>query len=114
MGQISLPMGMFTLVSTSLASQMAMDSINGLMETLTQACFQMVSSMAKENGKRNLQLKVGKVTVMKANIYWIRKTGMVYLNGRVATFLKVNMLMMKETASEKCLGLMEAFIRDNG
>jgi hypothetical protein len=61
-----------------------------------------------------MEKKIKKRIFMKASTAMIKKMAMVYLSGQAAMYIEANIQMMKEKALERCGGLMEVFILDNG
>lgn len=68
--------------------------------------------MVRENGKNFKILKI--VISMKVNTNLIRKMVTAFLIGKVVIYTKEITRMMKEMGMEKCIGLMDLFIKVNG
>ena len=52
--------------------------------------------------------------LMKENTTWTKSMAMEYLTGKVVTFIRVITKRMNETATGRCIGQMDLFIKVNG
>jgi hypothetical protein len=109
---IYLLMGIHILDNINMASLTGSVNINGKMVVYMLVNLEMGKNMEKANG-RNKQIRLT-VTHMKVSIFKIRKTVMVYFNGKVVIYTKEIIKMMKEMDMEKCTGQMAQSIKDNG
>jgi hypothetical protein len=109
--QICLQMVTPTQANINSENQMDLASINGKMQVYMLVISKMVLNMAKENGKKLLQQTV---IHMKVIIAWIKRTDMEFSHGRVVTYTRGIIKMMREKGMGRCIGQMDPYIRVNG
>ena len=89
---------------------MDMVNITGHRVVFTKVNSKMALDKVMEYG-RKIQ---DKVINMKEIIFMIKKKVMVYLHGNKVTFIKEIIIMILDRVMDKCIGLMEVIIKDNG
>jgi hypothetical protein len=109
---IYLQMAIPIQANTNLVSLMVMDNTSGRTAVFMSVNSKMVSSMERVNGKSS---KIpNNATNTMESMLMIKRTVTECSLGRVAMFIEETMLMMSETAMEKCSGLMVQCIKANG
>ena len=107
----SLLMEISTRANTKKEGQMVSDSTSGETEASTLDSSKTVLSTEKANGRRQTCLSAINT---KETMRWTRSMAMEFSSGRVETYTKGIMLMMKGKAMERCSGLMALFTEESG
>ena len=84
---------------------------NGKMVQVTQATSKMVKKKVTENGKNTNNQTV---IHMKVSFLLIWNMGKESSHGTQETYTKVGMKKTKEMDTERCIGMMEVFIKGTG
>jgi len=109
---ISLQTKILTLEITKKVNLMGKGPMSGTIKALMKGSSKMGSKKAKEfGGRTKIMLQA---TNSKVFIKMTRKMGLENLLGKAETFIKEIMLMMKETAMEKCTLQTGLFTKGSG
>lgn len=101
-GPTSFKMETPSLDSIERASPTGLDSINGRMGAYTLESSRMDRRMEKANGRNCITPRIAMHTMESTSM--TKRTGLVSSNGKVETFSKACIKMMKEMATVRCTG----------
>ena len=106
----SLQMETFTKATTFKENQKDLGNITGQMEVTLKEFFKKESETGMESGKSNK----GDLTNTRVNTSTIKSKVMESSPGLPATFTKEITVRINEMGTDKCIGLMEVFIKASG
>jgi hypothetical protein len=109
---IFLQMEIHLMVHIKWGNLMVTDNINGKMEVSILESSKMDSKMVKANGRKHKTLKIA--MHMMVSTFKIKRMGMVFFNGKVETYTRALTRMTREKVTERCIGSMAQFIKENG
>lgn len=106
----NLLMGIYTKDSMQMESHQDLVNIIGQMEATLKEHLKMASEMGMECGKKVQETMIN----MKENILMIKNVDMGYSHGQLAMYTRVITKQMSEMDMERCIGMMEVFIKETG
>jgi hypothetical protein len=109
---IFLRMEIHLMVHIKWGNLTVMDNINGKTEVFILESSKMDSKMVKANGRKHKTLKIA--MHMMVSTFKIKRMDMVFFNGKVEIFTRAITRMTREMVTERCIGLMAQFIKENG
>lgn len=106
----SFSMEIYITDSMHLENLLDLESIIGPMAPISKDYLKMDSGMAKEYGKREVEIVIS----IKETINKIKKKDMEYSHGPAEMSIRETMKRTQEMHMDKCIGLMVVTIRDSG